>query len=31
LNAGVDPRQIAQDAQEDIDRFVQVRKKYLLY
>ncbi len=31
LNAGVDPRQIAQDAQEEIDRFVQVRKKYLLY
>jgi uncharacterized protein YbbC (DUF1343 family) len=31
LNAGVDPRRIAQDAQEQIDQFVQVRKKYLLY
>jgi uncharacterized protein YbbC (DUF1343 family) len=31
LNAGEDPRKIAQDAQEQIDQFVQVRKKYLLY
>jgi uncharacterized protein YbbC (DUF1343 family) len=31
FNAGVDPRRIAQDAQEQIDKFVEVRKKYLLY
>jgi uncharacterized protein YbbC (DUF1343 family) len=31
LNAGVDPRKISQDAQEQIDEFVQIRKKYLLY
>jgi len=31
LNSGVDPRRIAQDAQDDLDKFVQVRKKYLLY
>ena len=31
INSGVDPRRIAQDAQDDIDKFVQVRKKYLLY
>jgi uncharacterized protein YbbC (DUF1343 family)/CubicO group peptidase (beta-lactamase class C family) len=31
INSGVDPRRIAQDAQEEIDQFVQVRKKYLLY
>jgi uncharacterized protein YbbC (DUF1343 family)/CubicO group peptidase (beta-lactamase class C family) len=31
INSGVDPRRIAQDAQEEIEKFVQVRKKYLLY
>jgi uncharacterized protein YbbC (DUF1343 family)/CubicO group peptidase (beta-lactamase class C family) len=31
LNAGMDSRRIAQDVQEQIDQFVQVRKKYLLY
>lgn len=31
LNAGVDPRRIAQDVQEEIEKFVEVRKKYLLY
>ncbi|HWR15407.1 MAG TPA: exo-beta-N-acetylmuramidase NamZ domain-containing protein [Terriglobales bacterium] len=31
LTEGVDPRRIAQDIQEDIDKFVDVRKKYLLY
>jgi uncharacterized protein YbbC (DUF1343 family)/CubicO group peptidase (beta-lactamase class C family) len=31
LNAGVDPRKITQDAQEQIEQFVQIRKKYLLY
>jgi uncharacterized protein YbbC (DUF1343 family) len=31
LKAGEDPRRIAQDVQEQIDAFVQVRKKYLLY
>jgi uncharacterized protein YbbC (DUF1343 family) len=31
LKAGEDPRRIQQDVQEAIDRFVEVRKKYLLY
>jgi uncharacterized protein YbbC (DUF1343 family)/CubicO group peptidase (beta-lactamase class C family) len=31
FNSEVDPRKIAQDVQEQIDQFVQVRKKYLLY
>ncbi len=31
LNAGTDPRRIAQDAQEQIEQFIQIRKKYLLY
>jgi hypothetical protein len=31
LNAGVDPRRIQQDIQEELDKFVDVRKKYLLY
>jgi uncharacterized protein YbbC (DUF1343 family)/CubicO group peptidase (beta-lactamase class C family) len=31
LNADVDPRRIAQDVQEQIERFVEVRKNYLLY
>lgn len=29
--AGVDPRVIAQDWQDDLDKFMQVRKKYLIY
>jgi uncharacterized protein YbbC (DUF1343 family) len=31
LVAGQDPRRIAQDWQEGLDRFLQVRKKYLIY
>jgi uncharacterized protein YbbC (DUF1343 family)/CubicO group peptidase (beta-lactamase class C family) len=31
LTAGQDPRRIAQDWQEELERFEQVRKKYLLY
>lgn len=31
LNSGEDPRRIAEDVQESINQFVQVRKKYLLY
>jgi uncharacterized protein YbbC (DUF1343 family)/CubicO group peptidase (beta-lactamase class C family) len=31
LNADVDPRKIEQDVQEQINRFVDVRKNYLLY
>jgi uncharacterized protein YbbC (DUF1343 family)/CubicO group peptidase (beta-lactamase class C family) len=31
LLAGQDPRRIAQDWQEGLDRFLQVRKKYLIY
>jgi uncharacterized protein YbbC (DUF1343 family) len=31
LVAGQDPRRIAQDWQESLDRFLQVRKKYLIY
>jgi uncharacterized protein YbbC (DUF1343 family)/CubicO group peptidase (beta-lactamase class C family) len=31
LNAGVDPRRIQQDIQNDLDKFVDIRKKYLLY
>ena len=31
LKSGEDPRRIDQDVQEEIDKFVEVRKKYLLY
>ena len=31
LKTGEDPRRIQQDVQEEIDRFVEVRAKYLLY
>lgn len=31
LKSGEDPRRIQQDVQEEIDQFVEVRKKYLLY
>lgn len=31
IAAGVDPRRIAQDWQEDLDKFQVVRKKYLIY
>ena len=31
LAAGVDPRRIAQDWQEGLEKFVQLRKKYLIY
>jgi uncharacterized protein YbbC (DUF1343 family) len=31
LNSGMDPRRMAQEAQEQIDNFQEVRKKYLLY
>jgi uncharacterized protein YbbC (DUF1343 family)/CubicO group peptidase (beta-lactamase class C family) len=31
LKSGKDPRRIEQDVQEEIQRFVEVRKKYLLY
>lgn len=31
LNAGMDPRRLWQDAQEQVDKFAEVRKKYLLY
>jgi uncharacterized protein YbbC (DUF1343 family)/CubicO group peptidase (beta-lactamase class C family) len=31
LKAGVDPRRIAQEAEEQIEQFEEVRKKYLLY
>jgi uncharacterized protein YbbC (DUF1343 family)/CubicO group peptidase (beta-lactamase class C family) len=31
LNAGVDPRTVNQDVQTQIENFVEVRKKYLLY
>jgi uncharacterized protein YbbC (DUF1343 family) len=31
LVAGRDPRRIAQDWQEDLDKFELLRKKYLLY
>jgi uncharacterized protein YbbC (DUF1343 family) len=31
LKSGEDPRRIQQDVQEQVDKFVEVRKKYLLY
>jgi hypothetical protein len=31
LVAGQDPRRIAQDWREGLDRFLQVRQKYLIY
>ena len=31
LKAGVDPRRIAADWQDDVDKFKEIRKKYLLY
>ena len=31
LNSGQDPRRVQQDVQEQVDKFEQVRKKYLLY
>jgi uncharacterized protein YbbC (DUF1343 family) len=31
LTAGIDPRRIADDWREDVDNFIKLRKKYLIY
>jgi len=31
LAAGVDPRRIADDWRDDVDNFIKLRKKYLIY